>query len=162
MVEIKIEFTGNLKQMPTKGSEHAAGYDIHADIIRTVELKHATMSLSERRRIEYIAVIPGKSILILAGFKMEIPVGYEAQVRPRSGLALKKQVTVGNSPGTIDADYRGEVGVIIQNNGNIPFLIEQGDRIAQMVINEVPKVVLIEKSVDGTERGSGGFGSTGK
>jgi dUTP pyrophosphatase len=93
---------------------------------------------------------------------MEIPVGYEAQVRPRSGLAFKKGVTVLNSPGTVDADYRGEVGVILVNLSSEEFIIEDGERIAQMVIAKHEQANWIEVDIlDETERGSGGFGSTG-
>jgi dUTP pyrophosphatase len=97
------------------------------------------------------------------GMKVEIPEGYECQVRPRSGLALKHGVTVLNAPGTIDADYRGEIRVILVNLGESPFRIEKGDRIAQMVLTRVEKINWEESPELGdTERGSGGFGSTGK
>ena len=93
---------------------------------------------------------------------MELPVGYEAQVRPRSGLAFKKGITVLNSPGTVDADYRGEVGVILVNISSDDFLIEDGERIAQMVIAKHEQVEWVDVDVlDESERGSGGFGSTG-
>jgi len=95
--------------------------------------------------------------------RIALPVGYEAQVRPRSGLALKHGITLPNSPGTIDADYRGEIQVIMQNLGNDPFVIEPGDRIAQMVVAPVCQVDWIEaETLEETERGAGGFGSTGK
>jgi len=112
--------------------------------------------------VEYVILNPGKTLLIQTGFKMQIPQGYEAEVRPRSGMALKHQITVGNSPGTIDSDYRGEVGVILINHSDKPFIITQGDRIAQMIIKEVPYVNLMEGKIDDTERGTKGFGSTGK
>ena len=97
------------------------------------------------------------------GLKIELPVGYEAQVRPRSGLALKKGVTVLNSPGTIDSDYRGEIGVILINHGEEPFEVNEGDRIAQMVIARYERVSWqLSSSVSETERGDGGFGHTGK
>jgi dUTP pyrophosphatase len=93
---------------------------------------------------------------------MSLPFGYEAQVRPRSGLAAKRGVTVLNTPGTIDADYRGEVGVILINHGKEPFDIEKGDRIAQMVISKLTKFQVKQvKTLDETKRGQGGFGSTG-
>jgi len=93
---------------------------------------------------------------------MEIPVGFECQVRPRSGLALKKGITVLNSPGTIDADYRGEVGVILINLSNEAFTVEDGERIAQLVFAPVPQAEWVETTVlTDTERGAGGFGSTG-
>ena len=100
--------------------------------------------------------------IVKTGIFMELPVGYEAQVRPRSGLAFKKGVTVLNSPGTVDADYRGEVGVILVNLSSEEFIIEDGERIAQMVIAKHEQANWIEVDIlDETERGSGGFGSTG-
>ena len=106
---------------------------------------------------------PGLSTLIKTGLYVEIPLGYEIQVRPRSGLAYKKQITVLNSPGTIDADYRGEIGVIIINHGLSKVTLEKGERIGQLVLNKVEQIkwnpVL---ALADTSRGSGGFGSTGK
>lgn len=105
----------------------------------------------------------GKVTLIPTGVHLELPVGYEAQVRPRSGLALKHQIGVLNSPGTIDAGYRGEVCVILFNFSEVPFAISRGDRIAQMVIAALPEVELCEAEVlSESDRSSGGFGSTGK
>jgi len=105
---------------------------------------------------------PGERALIPTGFAMALPPGYEAQVRPRSGLALKHGVTTLNTPGTIDADYRGEVGVILINHGREVFTIERGDRIAQMVVAPVTRLQWSEQAtLDQTERGAGGFGSTG-
>lgn len=105
----------------------------------------------------------GKSTLVPTGMFLELPVGFEAQVRPRSGLALKHNLSLTNSPGTIDAGYRGEVGVIMFNPGPEPFPIRRGDRIAQMVIAELPEVELIPaEELSETGRGAGGFGSTGK
>ncbi len=96
------------------------------------------------------------------GFALEIPVGYEAQVRPRSGLAIKHGVTLLNTPGTIDADYRGELMVILINHGSEPFLVRRGDRIAQLVIGPVAQVAVVAvDALTDTERGQGGFGSTG-
>ena len=115
-----------------------------------------------RSRVD--VVIPsGKITLVPTGVFMELPVGYEAQVRPRSGLALKHGITVLNTPGTIDADYRGEVGVILINLSGEPQTIEPGERICQMVIarHETPEIVEVQELSD-TERGAGGFGSTGK
>jgi dUTP pyrophosphatase len=101
--------------------------------------------------------------MVPTGLTMALPVGYEAQVRPRSGLAAKHGVTVLNSPGTIDADYRGEIGVVLINHGAAPFVIRRGERIAQMVIAEVARAELAAvASLSATERGSGGFGSTGR
>ncbi len=110
-----------------------------------------------------ITLLPGSRTLVPTGLAIELPEGYEAQVRPRSGLALKSGITVLNSPGTIDADYRGEVGVILANLGGAPFEIRRGERIAQLVVAPVVQAALIEvESLNDTERGDGGFGSTGK
>jgi len=106
---------------------------------------------------------PGARALLPTGLIIELPLGYEAQVRPRSGLALNSGVTVLNSPGTIDSDYRGEVRVILANLGQAPFEIRRGERIAQLVISPVTRAELIEVSeISNTARGEGGFGSTGK
>jgi dUTP pyrophosphatase len=105
---------------------------------------------------------PLERTLITTGVFLEIPVGYEAQVRPRSGLALKKGITVLNTPGTIDADYRGEVGVILVNISNQPFVINDGERIAQLVFAKVEQADFLEvEELSSTDRGVGGFGSTG-
>jgi dUTP pyrophosphatase len=112
---------------------------------------------------EDVVLRPGERTLVPSGFSMALPAGFEAQVRPRSGLALKHGIGVLNSPGTIDADYRGEVGVILINHGDMDFHIQRGDRIAQMVIAALPAVDFIEVAeLDDTERGSGGFGSSGR
>jgi dUTP pyrophosphatase len=104
----------------------------------------------------------GECKLVPTGLQLEIPEGYEVQIRPRSGLALKNQITLLNSPGTIDADYRGEVGVIMMNLGKNDFVIKRGDRIAQAVVAEVIQAKLeIVEAVSATARGAGGFGSTG-
>lgn len=109
-----------------------------------------------------ITVEPGARALVPTGFKIALPDGYEAQIRPRSGLALKKGITLPNSPGTIDADYRGEVGIILMNAGSDTFVIGRGDRIAQMIIAPVTKAHWVEaEELDETARGEGGFGSTG-
>ena len=109
-----------------------------------------------------LTIAPGGRELVPTGLTMSMPPGTEAQVRPRSGLALKHGVTVLNTPGTIDADYRGEVQVILINHGTSPFVINRGDRIAQMVIQTLPSLQFaIVDRLDETERGSGGFGSTG-
>jgi dUTP pyrophosphatase len=110
-----------------------------------------------------VTLQPGQRALIDTGFCMALPAGYEAQVRPRSGLAIKHGITCLNTPGTIDADYRGEVKVILINLGDAPFIIERGDRIAQMVIAPVTQAkVSVVTQLDETSRGSGGFGSTGR
>jgi dUTP pyrophosphatase len=109
-----------------------------------------------------ITLAPGERRLIPTGLAIALPAGFEAQVRPRSGLALKHGVTVLNSPGTIDADYRGEVQVLLINHGQAPFVIRRGDRIAQMVVAPVTQIAWkTVEQLDETERGSGGYGSTG-
>jgi dUTP pyrophosphatase len=115
-----------------------------------------------RARIDAV-LIPGKSTLVPAGFKIELPVGFEAQIRPRSGLALKHDLMLTNSPGTVDAGYRGEVGVIMYNGGKNDYTVKRGDRIAQMVICKLPEVQLCKcEELTGSCRGEGGFGSSGK
>ena len=109
-----------------------------------------------------IIINPGEKALIPTGFSMAVPKGFEVQIRPRSGLAVKKNITVLNTPGTIDADYRGEIKVILINLGKEKFIIENGERIAQMVVCPVIQANLEEvKELSETHRGSGGFGSTG-
>lgn len=111
---------------------------------------------------EKLTLAPGMTALVPTGLNLQIPAGYEAQVRPRSGLAAKNGVTVLNAPGTIDSDYRGEMKVILINHGPAPFVIARGDRIAQLVIAPVTRAVLLEAAaLDDTARGEGGFGSTG-
>jgi dUTP pyrophosphatase len=131
--------------IPAYASDLAAGADVKACIIDEM-------------------VIPaGESALIPSGIKVEIPVGYEIQVRPRSGLAFKSQVTVLNTPGTIDADYRGEIGIILINHGKKPFHVTRGMRIAQLVLAKVSKASfsLVREALSSTSRGDGGFGHSG-
>ena len=131
-------------QLPTYATEQSAGMDLTAALEEAIEIG------------------PGERMLIPTGLTIELPEGYEAQVRPRSGLALKHGVTVLNSPGTVDADYRGEIGVILANLGQQEFTVERGMRIAQMVIAKHATVEWeIADELSETERGSGGFGSTG-
>ena len=114
------------------------------------------------RCTETIVLNPGERILAKTGLFVEIPIGYELQVRPRSGLALKHGITVLNTPGTIDADYRGEVGVILMNHGLSVVEFKPADRIAQLVLNKVERIQWLQtESLTGTKRGQGGFGSTG-
>ncbi len=131
--------------LPCYMTAHAAGMDLYAALTNE------------------ITVEPGDIRLIPTGFTMAIPNGYEAQIRPRSGLALKHGIGVINSPGTIDADYRGEVKVAVINLGKTPYTIRRGDRIAQMVIHRVYQAELEEvQTLDKTDRDDGGFGHTGK
>ncbi len=112
---------------------------------------------------EVISIAPGRSALLPTGFAIALPEGYEAQIRPRSGLAAKFGVTVLNAPGTVDADYRGEIKVMLINHGQAVFKVRRGDRIAQMVVAPVSSVTfLLEETLDETERGEKGHGSTGR
>ena len=142
---MKIEIINRSKhQRPTYATNLSAGMDLRANLDEPIELK------------------PLQRALVPTGLFMALPAGYEAQVRPRSGLAIKKGITVLNSPGTIDADYRGEVCVILVNLSDEPFVIADGERIAQMVIARHEQVEWCEVEVLGdTERGAGGFGHTG-
>jgi dUTP pyrophosphatase len=133
--------------LPMQQSAGAAGVDLLAALGASAPL----------------LLLPGDRTLVPCGFAMALPEGYEAQVRPRSGLAIKHGVTVLNAPGTIDADYRGEIKVILINHGTDPFPIARGDRIAQMVVMPVSAVrFAATESLDATTRGTGGFGSTGR
>jgi dUTP pyrophosphatase len=130
--------------LPVYSTEHSAGMDLRAFLPEPYILK------------------PMERALIPTGLFIEVPEGYEAQVRPRSGLAIKNGITVLNTPGTIDADYRGEVKVILINMSHEPFTIQNGDRIAQMVIAKYEKIAWNqEEQLSNTERGTGGFGSSG-
>jgi dUTP pyrophosphatase len=136
---------------------HGAGLDLPA----YATAQSAGMDLMAAIEGELV-IEPGKRAIVPSGLAIALPAGFEAQVRPRSGLAAKNGVTVLNSPGTIDADYRGEVGVILVNLGEAPFTITRGMRIAQMVVAPVTQAVWQEAaSLDETARGAGGFGSTG-
>lgn len=136
--------------LPTYSTEYSAGMDIRANIVDR-EGDYNTIFLA-----------PGKRVLIPTGLYLQIPYGYEGQIRPRSGLAIKYGVTVLNTPGTIDSDYRGEICVCLINHDSDTFAIHHGDRIAQLVFTKIEKVQLIEvDKLDDTERGTGGFGHTG-
>ncbi len=143
-ISVKIINT-SANELPGYQTEHSAGMDLRA---------HLT---------EAITLPPGQRKLIPTGLFIELPEGYEAQIRPRSGLALKHGITVLNSPGTVDADYRGEIMVLLINLSDVPFAIENGERVAQMIVSPYQQVrwqavdVLTE-----TRRGAGGYGSTGK
>ena len=133
--------------LPSYQSAHAAGLDLLAAVTEDFPL----------------ILAPGQRALVPTGISVALPAGYEAQVRPRSGLASKHGVTVLNAPGTVDADYRGEIGVLLINHGDSPFAIRRGERIAQMVIASVLRAELVATpTLSSTERGSGGFGSTGR
>ena len=124
---------------------------------------HADDAAYDLRSRQELVITPKTTVLVPTGLFLEIPPGYEAQIRSRSGLALKNALSLPNAPGTIDAGYRGEVGVIMYNRGEVPFRIRRGDRIAQMVISKLPEVDLVEvETLEESARGAGGFGSTGK
>lgn len=143
---MKIQLINRSKHpLPAYATSLSAGMDLRANLDQPVVLK------------------PLGRALVPTGLYMALPAGYEAQVRPRSGLALKKGITVLNAPGTIDADYRGEVGVVLVNLSDEPFVIEDGERIAQLVIARHEQAEWVEvEQLDETERGEGGFGHTGK
>ncbi|MDF1585728.1 dUTP diphosphatase [Marinimicrococcus flavescens] len=140
----RLEHGGDLP-LPAYASAGAAGLDLLAAVV------------------EDLVLPPGGRALVPTGIRLALPDGFEAQVRPRSGLALRHGVTVLNAPGTVDADYRGEVGVILANLGSEPFSVRRGERIAQLVVAPVARAVWREQEVAtaATERGAGGFGSTG-
>lgn len=140
---IRVKLSSTDAKMPSYETEGAAGADLCTVIGGILH--------------------PGQHRLFPTGLKMEIPVGYEVQIRPRSGLALKHGVTVLNTPGTIDSDYRGEIGIILINHSNTPFNVNIGDRIAQMVVAKVERLPLRQAAdvLTFTKRGEGGFGSTG-
>lgn len=142
---MKVEIINKSKhQTPVYETQQSAGMDLRANLSESITLK------------------PLERAIIKTGLFIALPVGFEAQVRPRSGLAAKKGITVLNSPGTVDADYRGEIGVILVNLSNEDFVIQDGERIAQLVIAKHERVDWQEVDVlNETERGSGGFGSTG-
>ena len=143
-MKIRFRMMPDCKDLaPAKAHADDAAYDLHS---------RADMELP-----------PMTSTLVPTGLFLELPVGYEAQIRPRSGLALKHNIMLTNSPGTVDAGYRGEVGVIMFNHGPAEFEVKRGDRIAQMVITELPEVELdLVENLSGSDRGAGGFGSTGR
>lgn len=138
---------------------HAAGLDLPAYQTAGAAGLDLVAALEPGR---VLVLEPGARSLVPTGLVLALPAGHEAQVRPRSGLALRHGVTVLNAPGTIDADYRGEVGVILVNHGAEPFRIERGARIAQLVLARVDRLAWTEGALDETARGNGGFGSTGQ
>lgn len=144
-VRVKVLAHGRGLPLPAYQSDEAAGLDLVAALAKG----------------ETVIMAPGMRVLIPTGLTLELPPGYEGQVRPRSGLALKHGITVLNSPGTIDSDYRGEVKVILINLGDVPFAVQRGERIAQLVVAPVIQAELVRVAeIGATRRGSGGFGST--
>lgn len=143
-VQVKVLPHGEGVPLPKYMSEHAAGMDLYAAVNPE------------------IVIPPGEWQLVPTGLSIALPEGYEAQVRPRSGLALKQGVSVLNTPGTVDADYRGEVGVILMNHSKNDLVVKRGDRIAQMIINKIERIVFEEvEALPDSNRGAGGFGHTG-
>lgn len=144
MLQVRVTKLKDSAVIPGYATEHAAGVDLHAALDAP------------------LTVAPGERTLIPTGLALEIPNGFEGQVRPRSGLALKQGIALVNAPGTIDADYRGEVGVIVINHGQAPVIFAPGDRIAQLVIAPVTRVAFEEVAeLSATRRAAGGFGHTG-
>ena len=144
-VKVKRLRPDSTNPLPTYMTSHAAGMDLYA------ELAHE------------LVLVPGGRALVPTGIAIELPEGYEAQVRPRSGLALKHGIALVNSPGTIDADYRGEIGVIVINHGTEPFVVRSGERVAQLVFAPFVRASLVEVAELGESgRGDGGFGHTGR
>ena len=148
-INVEVHFLphGEGLALPAYQTAHAAGLDLVAAVADDAPL----------------LLEPGRRALVPTGLTIALPEGFEAQVRPRSGLAAKHGVTVLNAPGTVDADYRGEISVLLINHGDAPFTIQRGERIAQMVIAPVSRAQLLPvPSLSATARGSGGFGSTGR
>lgn len=145
MDKIKVKIVNQSKhKLPAYSTEHSAGMDLRADLEKDMILK------------------PMERALVPTGLYIELPPGHEAQIRPRSGLALKHGITIVNSPGTIDADYRGEIGIILANISNEEFVIKDGDRICQMIVAKHEQVEWAAVGeLEKTERGKGGFGHTG-
>lgn len=145
MPKITVQRLHEAALLPTQATPGSAGYDVYAHLAG-----------------DGLRLMPGVRALVPTGLRMGIPLGWEIQVRPRSGLAIKQGVTVLNTPGTIDSDYRGEIGVILVNLGNTPVEIRHGDRIAQLVVAPTHTMEMVEGKVStDTARGAGGFGSTG-
>lgn len=145
-MRVKVRIVNKSRhQLPEYSTEFSAGIDLRASLDQAVVLD------------------PGKRVLVPTGLFIELPRNYEAQIRPRSGLALKKGISILNTPGTIDSDYRGEIGIILINLSSEPFIIEDGERICQIVIARHETIEWIETdNLNDTERGSGGFGHTGQ
>ncbi len=142
---VKVSLDPHAFAPPAYQTEHAAGLDVYAAVS------------------EPLAIAPGQVVAIPTGVRLEIPPGYEAQVRPRSGLAAKHAIGIPNSPGTIDADYRGELKVLLINLGTEPYVVQRGDRVAQLVFAAVARVsITVAAELEATARGDGGFGHSGR
>ncbi len=142
---VKVSLDPHAFALPAYQTDHAAGLDVYAAVT------------------EPLAIPPGQVVAVPTGVRLEIPAGYEAQVRPRSGLALKHGIGIPNSPGTIDADYRGELKVLLINFGSEPYVVHRGDRVAQLVFARVARVSFqVAPGLNETARGDGGFGHSGR
>ena len=142
---VRVTLDPHAVALPAYQSEHAAGLDVYAAVS------------------EPLTIPPGRVAAVPTGVRLEIPEGWEAQVRPRSGLALKHAIGVPNGPGTIDADYRGEVHVLLINHGSEPYVVRRGDRVAQLVFARVGRATLeVAEALPSTTRGDGGFGHSGR
>ncbi len=146
-IEVRVRRLAEARDLPPpqRATAGSAGFDLRA-------------------RVEAeVTIGPGERLRVPTGIALELPAGYEAQVRPRSGLALRSGLTLLNSPGTVDSDYRGEVAVVLVNHGREPVVVRRGDRIAQLVVQVAPEIVLVEtETLAETPRGAGGFGHTGE
>lgn len=166
-VHVKVINLSKSLPLPKYETEFSAGMDVMACFDCDCPVKGYGWFTREFQEYtinsdEFIEINPGERVLIPTGLKVEIPEGYEIQVRPRSGLALKKGITILNTPGTIDSDYRGMIGIIVINHSNEIFEVNHGDKIAQIVLNEVPRIQWeTSDEISKTNRGEGGFGSTG-
>ena len=140
---IPVKKTNDLAIIPARQTKGAAGFDFHS--------------------VEDLVIMPGETAIVGTGLAFELPTNLELQVRPRSGMSAKTKIRVGNSPGTIDSDYRGEIKIILDNIGTLPYTVKVGDRIAQGVLNEINQYPLyeVEEFASETARGTSGFGSTG-
>ena len=169
MEKIKIQIINKSKNtLPTYSTKYSAGVDVRVDFSNITPERpikafgNCQFVFKTDKNNPYLILDPGCRALIPTGLYVAIPEGYEIQVRPRSGLALKEGASLCNTPGTIDSDYRSEIGIILINHGLKPIVVEDGERIAQLVLNKVPQIEWIEvDSLDETDR-KGGFGHTGK
>ena len=159
---VKIKKLYKDAKMPVKAHDGDSGFDLFVHTVWRWNREGQELELVNPVENVY-TLYSNSSLLIRSGISIALPKGYEAQIRSRSGLALKNQLFVLNSPGTVDEPYRGEIGVVLYNAGETLFGFQVGDRIAQMVVKKVPEVVLLEvDDLDDTERGSGGYGSSGR
>ena len=168
---VKVKRLTKTAKLPKLGSEYAAAVDLHADIEREIDSfdtnrENVLLGVNNLESINpfvsHISIFPGGRVLIPTGISVEIPKGYEMVVRPRSGLALKNGISIVNSPGTIDSDYRGEIGVVLINLSSEKFDIHQNDRIAQLALRPIMSIEWEEvEELSDTERGEKGYGSSG-